>query len=191
MISGQRSGPSPLVLGLIIGAALIILVSARACTPDSAQVLRSRFAEAGATQEASAALGTPVVPLPAPIQSSGSTAVARLEGGEVVVPATPIANDATLKVEITLLQQVSGGLQVKGVVTNVGKSSLRVPLSAFRFTDQSGTVYAAQGDAAATLPAGGSTSLDLTLPIKNPTTLQMVVEIAEANVRLEMGLLNQ
>ena len=48
MISGQRTGPSPLVWGLIIGIGLILLVSARACSPDSSQVLRSRFAEAGA-----------------------------------------------------------------------------------------------------------------------------------------------
>ncbi len=189
MISGQRTGPSPLVWGLIIGIGLILLVSARACSPDSSQVLRSRFAEAGATQVAGEALGTPVLPLPEAVQSLGSSAIAKLRGGEPVAPLTPVASDATLKVDIGTLQQVSGGLQVKGVVTNVGTVPLRVPLSAFRFTDQSGTVYASQGDAAATLPPKGSTNLDLTLPIKDPTTLQLVVEIPEANVRLEMRLL--
>ena len=186
---GQKNGPSPIVWGLIIGIGLIFLVSARACTPDSKAVLRSRFAESGATQVAQQAAGTPIIPLPAPIQSVGETAVAKLQGGQAVVPEAAVASDTTLRVNITSLQQVDGGLQVKGQVTNVGKQPLRVPLAAFRFTDQSGTVYASQGDAAATLPPGGSTNLDLTLPIKDPSSLQMVVEIADANVRLELKLL--
>jgi len=189
MISGRSTGPSPIVWGLFIGLGLIVLISMRACSPDSEQTLRSRFAATSATQEAQQIAGTPAISLPEPIQSLGQTTVARFQGGQAVVPSSPTVADTTLKVDIQSIQQIDGGLQIKGLVTNVGKTSLRVPLSAFRFTDQNGTVYASQGDAAATLPPGDKTPLDLTLPIENPTSLQMVVDIPDAKVRLEMKLL--
>lgn len=187
--SGSGRSPSPMTLGLGVGFLLILLVSIRACTPDGQTVLQTRFAAQGATESARATAGEPIVPLPAPIQSLSETTVARLQGGEAVVPMTPVVTNDALKVDIQQLQSVAGGLQVKGTVRNNGKKALKVPLSAFRFTDQTGTVYAAQGDAAATLPPGGQTSLDLTLPIQNPTSLTMVVELPADNIRLEMQLL--
>ena len=149
MFSQRVNSPHPALIGVIIGLVLIFLVSTRSCNPDSEQTLRSRFAEANATQVASQDLGTPILPLPAPVQEWSSTAIARLQGGEAVVPITPVVTNNKLKVDIQSLQQVGDGLQIKGLVTNISSKELRVPLSAFRFTDQSGTVYAAQGDAAA------------------------------------------
>ncbi|KPL85250.1 MULTISPECIES: hypothetical protein [Herpetosiphon] len=191
MFSQRLNSPPPALIGVIIALVLIFLVSTRSCNPDSEQTLRSRFAEANATQVASQDLGTPILPLPAPVQEWSSTAIARLQGGEAVVPITPVVTNDKLKVDIQTLQQVGDGLQIKGVVTNISKQELRVPLSAFRFTDQSGTVFAAQGDAAANLPPNANTTLDLTLPIKNPTALTMVVEIPAEDIRLEVNLLAQ
>jgi len=191
MFSQRTNSPPPALIGVIIGLVLIFLVSTRSCNPDSEQTLRSRFAEANATQVASQNLGTPLIPLPAPVQEWSSTAIARLQGGEAVVPITPVVTNDKLKVDIQSLQQVGEGLQIKGVVTNISSKELRVPLAAFRFTDQSGTVYAAQGDAAANLPPNANTTLDLTLPIKNPTALTMVVEIPAEEIRLEVNLLAQ
>ena len=191
MFSQRVNSPHPALIGVIIGLVLIFLVSTRSCNPDSEQTLRSRFAEANATQVASQDLGTPILPLPAPVQEWSSTAIARLQGGEAVVPITPVVTNNKLKVDIQSLQQVGDGLQIKGLVTKISSKELRVPLSAFRFTDQSGTVYAAQGDAAANLPPNANTTLDLTLPIKNPTALTMVVEIPAEEIRLEVNLLAQ
>lgn len=191
MTMGRDQNFSPITWGILIGLGLILLVSMRSCNNQSSSTLRSRFAAAGATQEASEALGTPVLPLPAPVQTFGETAVAKLRGGDAVTPLTPVVADQKLKVDIKTLQQIDGGLQIKGIVTNISKQQLRVPLAAFRFIDQNGTVYAAQGDAAATLPPSTNTTLDLSLPIKDPTSLQMVVEIPEEQIRIEMPLLNK
>ncbi len=188
-LPGQRQGPSPIILGLLIGFLVIVLLALRTCTPQTSENLRSRFAAAGATDTAMQTAGAPVISLPEPVQTWGETAIAGLRGGDKVVPITPVAANTTLQVDIESLQQISGGLQIKGTVRNTGQQELRVPLSAFRFIDQTGTVYAAQGDAAATLPPNASTTLDLTLPINQPTTLTMLVEIPDADIHLELRLL--
>lgn len=191
MFSQSREGPSPIVLGVVIGLLLILIISMRSCSSDGSQALKSRFAQSEAASATQAASGTPFIPVPEPVQSFGATAIAKLRGGEAVVPATPVATNDVLEVRIQSLQQVEAGLQIKGLVTNTGKVDLRVPLAAFQFIDQQGTVYAAQGDAAANLPPNGSTTLDLTLPIQDPTALQMVVDLPEANVHLEIQLLGE
>ena len=185
-LSGHNQGPSPIMIGVIAALLLILLLSLKTCNPESTSTLRSSFAAAEATTVAGQQDG---LPLPEPVREWGSTAIAQLRGGDAVVPITPVAANDILSVDIKSLQQVTSGLQIKGEIKNTGKQNLRVPLAAFRFIDQTGTVYAAQGNAAANLPPNGTTTLDLTLPIQEPTTLTMLVEIPESNVHLEMKLL--
>ena len=187
MFDGHHQGPTPLSIGAVIGGTIILLLFLRTCTQPNEEALRSRFAAAEATTVANQADG--ILPVPEAVQEWGGTAVSKLRGGDAIVPVTPEIQSTTLNVDIQSLQQVAGGLQIKGTVTNIGSNDIRVPLAAFQFIDQTGTIYAAQSDAAAVLPPGTNTTLDLTLPIEDPTQLTMQVSIPEADVSLEMELL--
>jgi hypothetical protein len=104
---------------------------------------------------------------------------ARFDAGEKLPPLTPLADNGSLSISITSMSQVRGGLQVRGVVRNIGGKPLIVPLEAFRFCDQTGTIYAVPGETKATLQPGQSTELDLTLPISKPHSLVLTVNLPE------------
>lgn len=165
-------GPSWIVGVLVFGVLLLLLQLARGSTP-AARPLSQQFA----AQPPSSAGGKIVLPpLPSSVAGLARTAMARISRGATGTALTPVAQSAELRVEISGIQRTPQGLHIAGAVTNIGGRPLPVSLEAFRFTDGSGTVYAADNATATTLAPGQRAPLDLTLPITDLRQLTLDVQ---------------
>ncbi len=165
-------GPSWL-LAIVIFAGLILLLQLFRDASPGGRPLAQQFA-ANRPEPGSARLELP--PLPSSVGNLARTAAARIGSGGTGAALTPVAQDGTLQVEITGIRQVAEGLQISGVVRNLGQQPLPVSLAAFQFTDGTGTVYAAENAAATTLAPGQRAPLDLTLPVQDARQLTLDVQ---------------
>jgi hypothetical protein len=170
-------GPSWLV-ALAIFVGLLLLVQVFRGYSSGAERLEQQFA-AERPVPGSGRVELPALPtLPASVSNLARTAAARIGAGSTGAALTPVAQSADLRVEIVGIRQALGGLQITGAATNTGQQPLPVSLADFRFTDGSGTVYAAENAAATTLEPGQRAPLDLTLPIQDPRQLTLEVQLA-------------
>ena len=117
------------------------------------------------------------------------TAAARIRTGSPGPALTPVAQGTDLRLEITGIRKTASGLRITGVATNVGAQQLPVTLAAFRFSDDTGTVYAPESAAATTLDPGQRAPLDLTLPVEDPRQLTLDVRL-EGQPPLRMVLIH-
>lgn len=137
--------------------------------------LSDRFADGRTVPGLAPGLSLP--PLPTSISELARTAVARLAGGQQAPALTPVAQNETLRVEITRLTPTEQGLRITGEVSNIGKDAMVVSLSQFHFIDEQGTKYATENGAGTTLGPGQRAPLDLTLPLTQPRQLSLEVEV--------------
>jgi hypothetical protein len=107
------------------------------------------------------------------------TAIARLGAGNRAAALTPVATSSRLRVEITGIKAADGGLHITGYAFNTSAEPLVLSLGAFKFTDGSGMVYAAENDAGTSLQPGQRVPLDLLLPIADPSRLVLDLELAD------------
>ncbi len=143
----QSQGPSWLI-AIVVFVLLIGAVQVFRDRTGGSSALQQRFAAQPASE------GVPRIdlpPLPEDIAGIARTALARLQSGAPAPALTPVAQNQRLRVEITGIQQVEAGLKISGTISNTGSQPLPVSLNAFQFTDGTGTIYTAQGDAATTL----------------------------------------
>jgi hypothetical protein len=129
-------------------------------------------------------------PLPSSVADLARTARARIGAGGRGAALTPVAESSRLRVEIAGIKAVQGGLQITGRAINRSAEPLVLSLSAFRFTDGSGMVYASENDANTSLEPGQGVPLDLLLPITDPRQLILDVELA-GETPLRMVLLQE
>ena len=168
----QTQGPS-WIFAVVIFAALLVFVQLFRNNMPAARPLEQQFA-AKAPEPGAGQVELPA--LPSSVSDLARTAAARIDAGSTGQALTPVAEGGELRVEITGMRSAEGGLQVKGMATNIGQRPLPVSLAAFRFTDGTGTVYAPQNDASTTLAPGQRAPLDLTLPIQDPRQLTLDVQ---------------
>jgi hypothetical protein len=117
-------------------------------------------------------------PLPSSVADLARTAAARIGAGSRAAALTPVAESSRLRVEISGINAADGGLHISGFAFNMGDEPLVLSLNAFRFTDGSGMVYAAESDSGTSLQPGQRVPLDLQLPIADPSQLILDVELA-------------
>lgn len=180
----QTRGPS-WIFAVGAFAALLILVQLFRNGMPTARPLQQQFA-AKAPAAGSGQVELPA--LPSSVSELARTTAARIGAGSTGQALTAVAEGGELRVEISGIRNAEGGLQVKGMATNVGQRPLPVSLAAFRFTDGTGTVYAPQNDASTTLAPGQRAPLDLTLPIQDPRQLTLDVQ-PEGGQALHMVLI--
>jgi len=177
----QSQGPSWLLAVAIFAALLLLLQLLRGSTP-AVRPLEEQFAarppEAGGGDSGAGNVELP--PLPSVVGNLARTAAARIGRGSTAGALTPVAQSAELRIEITGLRRSGTGLQITGGATNTGTGSLAISLADFRFTDETGTVYAAQTAAETTLEPGQRAPLELTIPVPNPKQLVLDVEVQGA-----------
>jgi len=161
----QSHGPSWITALLIFLGLLVLLQFFR---EPSSRRLEEQFA---ARPPAQGAAGLALPPLPSGVAGLARTAIARLGAGQPSRALTPIAQSSKVRVDITAIKPVTGGLEISGAATNTGSEPLPVSLAAFRFTDAAGTVYVAEGATQTILQPGQRVPLDLTLPIAEPGQL--------------------
>lgn len=185
MYTESGPGRSALFLGVLLGLLLIgLALLARSCGEPPRASLRDRFIP-GPTDPAQPG----GISVPEPLRSAAKTTQALIGGGQAPL-ATPAVQSGSLEVRVAVLSPVENGIRVAGTIRNVGNEALVVPLTAFRFRDQDGRIYAAQGDAHATLAPDQSESFDLTLPTPNPQELVLTIEIPTEDIHIEMVLLS-
>ncbi len=173
----DESAPIPFWAIGIIGAAILIGISIFA-QPVRTEMLRDQFARQP----------TPVLPLPglpqlelqnlAPdIQIAAQEWWRQLAAGNRGQAIDPVVNNQRLRVEVTALEPIAGGIRVKGTVTNLGSTDLLVPISAFELRDSSGESYRAPGTSSVVLPPGGATPLELSVPLPTGRGLLLITHV--------------
>lgn len=182
----NSQGPSWLVAVVIFVVLLGVVQVFRGRTEGTSGLQRQFGAQPAPEGDG----GIELPPLPENIAGMARTAMAQLQAGGAAPALTPVAQSKRLRVEITGLQQVEAGLKISGSIINAGAQPLPVSLSAFHFTDGSGTTYTAQGDATTTLEPGQRAPLDLTLPIQGAQQLTLNVQL-EGETPIQMVLLQQ
>lgn len=175
---GRRSqGPSWITAVVIFAVLLVALQLFRSRVPAGRPLEQQFAARPPAPGAGSGQLVLP--PLPSSVAGLARTAVARIGAGSRAAALTPVAESARLRVEITAISAAKGGLQITGFAFNTSAAPLVLSLGAFRFTDGSGMVYAAENDAGTTLQPGQRVALDLVLPIADPSQLILDVELVD------------
>lgn len=172
--AGRRSqGPSWVTAVVIFAVLLVALQLFRSRMPAN-RSLEQTFA---ASPPAPGAGQLELPPLPSSVAELARTAAARIGAGNRAVPLTPVAESTRLRVEISGINAVNGGLHIAGFAVNTSAEPLVLSLSVFRFTDGSGMVYATENDAGTTLQPGQRVPLDLQLPVADPSQLILDVEL--------------
>ena len=180
----RSQGPSWIVAVFIFVALMAVVQLSRDSAPQG-HPLEQHFA---ATPRPAGGGGLALPPLPTGIAGLARTIIARITGGSVGAALTPVAEGDELRIEIEGISEVAGGLRITGEIANIGTRPLPISLAAFRFTDGSGKVYAAQGDSSTMLAPGQRAPLDLTLPVKDLTQLTLEVQL-EGGTPLRMILI--
>ncbi len=181
-LHGKRGGGPGLMLGIV--GFVVLVLAVQWSRGSNARPLTEQFAAGPAPS--GPALSVPA--LPTGIAGLARSAVARLAGGNTAPALTPLAQAGSLQVVITELAPGAQGLHIAGEAINTGTAPLLVSLKDFRFTDDTGTTYAAEQGAATTLAPGQRTPLDLSLPLTNPKQLTLEVTLAN-QPKLAMVLL--
>lgn len=130
----------------------------------------------------------PALPLPAlpqldlkdlapEAQAAARTLWQQLTDGRRSQPIDPVARNSRVQVTIDALEPIAGGVKVRGTVTNLTNSDLMVPISAFELRDSAGERYRAPGTTIANLPPGGSTPLELSVPLPAGRGLLLITEL--------------
>lgn len=181
-VQGKQSNGPSWIIGVVAFIVLLLIVQNTRTRTTQGRPLTQQFAARqpapdAATSAPETGSGFSLPPLPAGAANLARTAVSRLAGGEQIAALTPMAEAGSLRVEIPQLNPTANGLQISGNVINVGTTALEVSLKSFRFTDETGTVFAAENGASTTLNPGQRAPLDLTLPITNPRQLTLEVEL--------------
>lgn len=175
---GRRSqGPSWITAVVIFAVLLVALQLFRSRVPAGRPLEQQFAAQPPAPGAGSGQLVLP--PLPSSVAGLARTAVARIGAGSRAAALTPVAESSRLRVEITGIRAAKGGLQITGFAFNTSAEPLVLSLGAFRFTDGSGMIYAAENDAGTTLQPGQRVPLDLVLPIADPSQLVLDVELVD------------
>ncbi|MBA3945375.1 MAG: hypothetical protein H0X37_12515 [Herpetosiphonaceae bacterium] len=143
---------------------------------SNARPLAEHFA---AAPPSAATTGINLPPLPPNIAGFARTALAHLAGGEQAAALTPVAQNSAIQVTIKGLAPSEQGLHISGQIKNISTAALPISLSAFHFTDEQGTQYAASGGSSTTVAPGQSVPLDMTLPIPQPRQLTLRVELSQ------------
>ncbi|WP_298820392.1 hypothetical protein [Chloroflexus sp.] len=92
-------------------------------------------------------------------------------------PIEPIASNQRLRIAINALEPTGDGIRIKGTVTNLTNADLIVPISAFELRDSAGESYRAPGSTMASLPPGGSTPLELSVPLPPGRGLLLITNL--------------
>lgn len=182
---GNNSNPrSPILIAAVIFVILIVVI--QLVGRQQSQVLEQTFAAAPPDANAGQ-IGLP--PVPTNLASFARTATARILGGLATAPLTQTDDNGQLRVQINRIQPENGSITVSGNVANISSAPIDVSLDAFKFIDETNTVYASTGNPPQTLPPGQEAPLSITLPIANPTQLKLNVELPGQPV-IELALLN-
>jgi len=131
---------------------------------------------------------TPILPLPAlpqlevqnlspEIQEMARNLWRQIGAGNRSQPIDPVGSSQRLRVIIDALEPIANGIRIRGTVTNLTTTELSVPISAFELRDSSGESYRAPGTTIANLPPGGSTPLDLSVPLPNGRGLLLITHL--------------
>jgi|GEM_PF-6091296 len=168
-----------LIFGLLIGVVQLVGQPA----PPQQSPLQQKFA---ATPAAGISLTLPTVP--ADLVALARTQTARLLGGETGEPLTRVAQNKVLRVRIVGLAPEGDQLHINGNIENISREPLTVSLDDFKFVDATNTLYAAEGSPSTTLEPGQQAPIDITLPIKDPETLRLDVELSN-QPKIEMLLI--
>lgn len=174
-VYGKRSQGPSWVMGVIAFIVVLLLVQAYR-NRSTARPLSEHFA---AAPPSASTTGINLPPLPPNIAGLARTALARLAGGQAAAALTPVAQNAAIQVTITGLAPSGQGLHISGEIKNVSAAALPISLSAFHFTDEQGTQYAASGGGSTMVAPGQRVPLDMTLPIPQPHQLTLRVELPQ------------
>jgi hypothetical protein len=172
------------IVVFIVLVALIQVVERRG--PDQERMLQQRFAASPPPADAGS---IPLPPIPTDMVGLARTTTARLLGGQSGAPLNTVAQNETLRVQITSIKTEGEAVRLSGSVTNIGSAPASVSLDGFKFIDASGTVYASSGGPSTTLEPGQAAPIDITLPIANPVMLKLEVEQPNQG-KIELQLLN-
>lgn len=181
-----NQGPrtSPILIAIVIFVVLLVIM--RVMGGQQADVLRQTFA---AAPPAANAGEITLPPVPTGIANLARTATARILGGQATAPLSQRGENGALRVAIETIQPEANELRVLGSVTNISSAPVDVSLDAFKFIDETSTVYAITGSPAATIQPGQTAPLDIKLPINNPRQLKLSVE-QPGQPPIEIVLLN-
>lgn len=175
---------SPVLIAALIFIVLIIVI--RLVGGQQEQVLQQRFAAAPPDPNAGQ-IALP--PVPTILANLARTATARILGGQATAPINRSDENGALRVQIDAIEPENGTLKITGQVTNISAATIDISLDAFKFIDETGTVYASSGNAAQPLQAGQAAPLSITLPIATPQQLKLNVE-QPGQPTIELTLLN-
>lgn len=174
----------PVLIAVVIFGVLLILL--RIVGGQQSQVLQQTFAAAPPNPDAGQIR---LPPVPTGLANLARTATARMLGGQATAPLSQTDDNGLIRVQIDRMQPQNGALTITGAVTNISAATVDVTLDAFKFIDETGTVYASSGNPAQPIQAGQQAPLSITLPIANPQQLRLDVE-QPGQPKIELTLLN-
>lgn len=131
---------------------------------------------------------TPALPLPAlpqldvqnlaPDAQTAARAIwQQIAAGNRSQPIDPVASSQRVRVAIDGLEPTADGVRIKGTVTNLTNADLLVPISAFELRDSAGESYRSPSSTTANLPPGGSTPLELSVPLPEGRGLLLITHL--------------
>jgi hypothetical protein len=152
---------------------IVIIAAIQFVGRTSSPRLQQEFAEQPPDPDA----GQITLPaVPTGLADLARTTTARLLGGQASAPVTREGRNGAVSVRIDTLEQREEGLHLAGSVTNIATTPVEVSLDSFKFIDNSGTIYSSSGSPATTLQPQQQAPIDITLPIQNPSQLNLNVE---------------
>lgn len=131
---------------------------------------------------------TPALPVPAlpqlEVQNLAPEAQAaaraiwqQIATGNRSQPIDPVASSQRVRVAIDVIEPTADGVRIKGTVTNLTNADLLVPISAFELRDSTGESYRSPSSTMANLPPGGSTPLELSVPLPEGRGLLLITHL--------------
>lgn len=131
---------------------------------------------------------TPALPLPAlpqldvqnlaPDAQGAARAIwQQIAAGNRSQPIDPVVSSQRVRVVIDGLEPTADGIRIKGTVTNLTNADLLVPISAFELRDSAGESYRSPSSTMANLPPGGSTPLELSVPLPEGRGLLLITHL--------------
>ncbi len=178
MQQGLRTIPA-WAWGALIAVVLILLSTRGRLSPNN-EALRQIFAAQPTTNGATSDQQLPMLELsamPAELQQVARDLLANLGAGNSGRPVETAVESSRLRVEVRELRPGAAGITVVGEVTNIGRETVQVPISAFELRDSAGVSYSAGDGASATLKPGESTPLELDVPLPEGRGLLLVTNL--------------
>lgn len=169
----RSNSPLPFVIGGLILALLLIVLSTRQIAPGN-PVLRQQFAPRPTD---------PNVPTPTPfrmpdisaeLQERLTTLQQQLASGQTTPALTPIASSVRVQVEAQELNRHGDRVHIRGVITNLTSQPLLIPPDSFRFRDSIGTPYTVAGGSGSVIGPQQASAFDLNLPLPPDRGLTMI-----------------